>query len=57
MATNILASLLTARGADRDVLILLPTAYAALHFSYGLGFLRGLVKFRNRWGDQPAAQW
>lgn len=56
-AANLLASLATARGPDRDVLPLLPVAYAALHFSYGMGFLAGLVKFRNRWGDRPAAQW
>jgi len=54
---NVLASLLTARGGDRDVLPLLPLTFAAIHFSYGLGFLRGLVKFRNRWGDQPSLQW
>ena len=31
--------------------------FAFLHFSYGLGFLRGLVKFRKRWGDRSVAAW
>lgn len=28
---------------------LLPVVFAVLHFSYGIGFLRGLVKFLPRW--------
>jgi succinoglycan biosynthesis protein ExoA len=36
---------------DWPLFWLLPTAFAILHVSYGLGFLVGLVKFRNRWGD------
>jgi succinoglycan biosynthesis protein ExoA len=43
---------------------LLPLVFAILHLSYGLGFLAGLFKFWNRWGDKkgrvpdykPAAQ-
>jgi hypothetical protein len=31
---------------------LLPLVYAILHLSYGLGFLMGLLKFWNRWGDR-----
>jgi succinoglycan biosynthesis protein ExoA len=31
---------------------LLSLTFAILHLSYGLGFLMGLVKFRNRWGDK-----
>lgn len=27
----------------------LPAIYSILHFSYGLGFFRGLLKFKNRW--------
>ncbi|MCK7500505.1 MAG: class I SAM-dependent methyltransferase [Comamonadaceae bacterium] len=30
----------------------LPFIFAILHLSYGLGFLSGLVKFANRWGDK-----
>lgn len=33
-------------------LILLPIVFAILHLSYGLGFLVGLFKFWNRWGDK-----
>ncbi len=31
---------------------LLPFTFAILHISYGLGFLLGLFKFWNRWGDK-----
>jgi hypothetical protein len=31
---------------------LLPLIFAILHVSYGLGFLVGLVRFANRWGDK-----
>jgi hypothetical protein len=31
---------------------MLPVIFATLHFAYGFGFLKGLIKFRNRWGDQ-----
>jgi succinoglycan biosynthesis protein ExoA len=31
---------------------LVATAFAALHFSYGLGFLIGLIRFWNRWRDR-----
>ena len=50
-ATNLSASVLTARKNGWKVLALLPIAFAALHLSYGFGFLVGLIKFRNRWGD------
>jgi len=30
---------------------LLPFTFFILHFSYGLGFLSGLVWFWNKWGD------
>lgn len=47
----------TAMSFDRlksSLLPLLPLAFATLHFSYGCGFLVGLVKFRNRWKDPSA---
>ncbi|MCJ7695775.1 MAG: glycosyltransferase family 2 protein [Anaerolineaceae bacterium] len=31
---------------------LLPVAFVTIHISYGLGFLLGLMKFWNRWGDK-----
>lgn len=32
--------------------LLLPFTFTILHISYGLGFLLGLLKFWNRWGDK-----
>lgn len=32
--------------------LLLPLTFAIIHLSYGLGFLLGLFKFWNRWGDK-----
>lgn len=52
------AFLIAARALKWRTLPLLPVAFAILHFAYGLGFLRGLVKFRNRWRDRDThAQW
>lgn len=53
----ITASVLSARKRKWQLLPLLPIAFVTLHSAYGLGFLFGLVKFRNRWGaDQSKAQ-
>lgn len=51
LAANLLASAHAARrsAAFRTHLLLLPTVYASLHLSYGLGFLFGLIKFAPRW--------
>ncbi len=59
---NILASTWTiikkARSAQESLLstfyslLFLPLIFAILHLSYGLGFLAGLFKFWNRWGDK-----
>jgi glycosyltransferase involved in cell wall biosynthesis len=32
--------------------MLLPIAFAILHFSFGAGFLFGLIRFANRWSDK-----
>ena len=32
--------------------LLLPVAFATLHFSYGIGFVLGMLKFWNRWGKR-----
>jgi succinoglycan biosynthesis protein ExoA len=48
---NLGASVLTAGRNDWRLLPLLPMTFALLHVSYGLGFLVGLVKFWDRWGD------
>ncbi len=49
---NITASLLSARKHGWDTLILLPTAFAAFHFSYGLGFLAALPRFARQPGSE-----
>ncbi|MCI0552024.1 MAG: glycosyltransferase family 2 protein [Anaerolineae bacterium] len=48
---NIVASIRAAHKSGWCHFSLLPCAFATLHFSYGLGFLAGLIKFWNRWGD------
>jgi hypothetical protein len=59
---NILASAWTAIKKPRHAqesplpnlhsLLFLPLIFAILHLSYGLGFLAGLFRFWNRWGDR-----
>ncbi len=49
---NLSASLYTASKHGWKHLPLLPLVFAILHISYGLGFLAGLFKFWNRWGDK-----
>jgi len=49
---NLTASILTVSGQSTKKLLLLPVAFAIIHFSYGLGFLVGLFKFWNRWKDK-----
>lgn len=51
-AANLGASYVTAKDENRDYLRLLPLIYAILHLSYGFGFLRGLIAFRDRWDDR-----
>jgi succinoglycan biosynthesis protein ExoA len=48
---NLTASVVTASRRDWRHMVFLPVVYAILHLSYGLGFLVGLVRFWNRWGD------
>ncbi len=48
---NLITSLLTASHEGWRYIWSLPIAFAIIHFSYGLGFLVGLLKFWNRWGD------
>jgi succinoglycan biosynthesis protein ExoA len=54
VAANLLASILTARKNGWRLLLLLPATFATLHLAYGFGFLAGLIKFWNRWHNQPA---
>ena len=45
------ASILSARNNGWKLMPLLPIAFAILHLAYGLGFLIGLLRFWNRWGE------
>ncbi|MCH7663448.1 MAG: hypothetical protein IH859_06225 [Chloroflexi bacterium] len=50
--TFLIASLYTSSKHGWKYLLLLPATFAILHLSYGVGFLFGLFKFWNRWGDK-----
>jgi len=52
VSVNLLASIYTASRRGLRFLPSLPLIYTILHLSYGMGFLAGLVKFWNRWGDK-----
>lgn len=47
---NVAASVKLARANGWQHLKRLPPVFFILHFSYGLGFLAGLIHFRDRWG-------
>ena len=53
--TNISASVLTARRVNWRLSALLSICFATLHLAYGFGFLFGLVRFWNRWGDSETS--
>jgi glycosyltransferase involved in cell wall biosynthesis len=55
-AADLCAGFLTVRRESLSMLPLLMVAFATLHVSYGLGFLAGLVKFRNRWRSGESVQ-
>jgi glycosyltransferase involved in cell wall biosynthesis len=52
IAANLAASILAAMKRGWLHLPLLPVAFAIIHLGYGIGFLAGLFKFANRWGDK-----
>jgi succinoglycan biosynthesis protein ExoA len=52
LVANLAASLHAAAKKAWKHLLLLPLVYAILHLGYGFGFLAGLLKFANRWGDK-----
>ena len=51
----VLAASRVGRTATLGVQLALPAVFGTLHYSYGLGFLWGLVNFRDRWSP-PAQQ-
>lgn len=54
LVANISASLLTAHRSDWRLFRQLPIAFAIIHIAYGIGFLVGLIRFWNRWGDRES---
>jgi len=52
LIANLTASLYVTRRHGWRHLPLLPVVFAILHLAYGSGFLIGLLKFFNRWGDK-----
>jgi cellulose synthase/poly-beta-1,6-N-acetylglucosamine synthase-like glycosyltransferase len=51
-AANLFASLIVGSKQDIKLLPLLPVVFAVLHLSYGCGFITGLFRFLNCWGDR-----
>lgn len=51
LLANLAVSIWTARKNGWRYVLPLPLVYATLHLSWGMGFLAGLVRFWNRWGD------
>jgi succinoglycan biosynthesis protein ExoA len=52
LLANLLASIIITSTCGWQHLPLLPVCFGILHFSYGFGFLTGLVNFWNRWSDK-----
>ena len=52
LIANLVASIVTCSKKGWKHLPLLPITYSILHLSYGFGFLAGIIKFWNRWGDK-----
>ena len=51
-AANVAASAAARGDLGWRAVPLLSASFAAMHFAYGAGFLAGLVRFGNRWGDR-----
>lgn len=49
---NLIASIMISSTKGWNHFLHLPLVFAILHLSYGSGFLVGLFKFWNRWGDK-----
>ncbi|MHB8132780.1 MAG: glycosyltransferase family 2 protein [Anaerolineaceae bacterium] len=52
ITANLIASIFLSKKNGWFLLPLLPIAFFIPHFSYGLGFWVGLIKFKKRWGDK-----
>jgi succinoglycan biosynthesis protein ExoA len=51
LLANLGCSVAAVQKGSWNLLPLMPIIFATLHFSYGFGFLLGLVRFWNRWGS------
>jgi glycosyltransferase involved in cell wall biosynthesis len=49
---NLIATIAATRKTGWRFFPLVPIAFTIIHLAYGSGFLVGIVKFWNRWGDQ-----
>jgi len=52
VCVNIIVSFWIAWRSDWRYFLLLPLIFMTIHFSYGSGFLIGLIRFANHWGTQ-----
>jgi succinoglycan biosynthesis protein ExoA len=55
LVANLASSIALAGANGWRHLRYLPSVFAILHLSYGLGFLTGLMHFAGRWGDRGSA--
>jgi succinoglycan biosynthesis protein ExoA len=55
LVANLAASLSIAVRSGLRHLAVLPVVFAILHVSWGMGFLSGLLRFANRWGDRGSS--
>jgi succinoglycan biosynthesis protein ExoA len=56
LASNFLASVFLSAKNGWKYALFLPVIFFILHFSYGLGFWTGMVKFSNRWKESSGGQ-
>ena len=52
LVLNLAGSILVAHRTAWRILLLVPIAFTIIHLAYGAGFLLGLARFWNRWGDR-----
>jgi succinoglycan biosynthesis protein ExoA len=57
LVSNTAASLITAGCKSALMFVMLPVVFCVLHFSYGSGFIVGLMRFRKRWGTTKTDSW
>ena len=52
LIANLFASMMEGLKTAKRHILWLPIVYLILHLSYGSGFLVGMIRFANRWGDK-----